>query len=374
MRNNNNNKSKKVILARASRKNYHSNLARCERDGAARKNSYAKKKPPKKPKYKQVLKVIAPNLICIYKKQNHIKTMHFIEDLEEKTRASKGAVVCICFRNSGAITAGACALLLATVDKLKSQYPETKYKVIYPPTVPYIQNGNNGISVVSSVLSQVGFFKLIGVASPKYKKLNHVDCWQVTSGESVESAVLGEMLQSLPKEVVSKGELYRPALEAMCNSVEHGYDDKFCNDTKKTYKKWWSLSAVVDGHLVVIVCDLGVGIPYTLPRTQSSSMITRLGNRLERTFTKDSDYIQASLFVKKTRTAKEFRGKGGQDLRAIVECTPNSTLQVLSNRGTYTFKTSSDTAKTQERCFDNDVSIKGTVTGWSIKLNDGTTK
>lgn len=346
-------------------------MARCRKLGSTRKKASLTTIRPSKCKNRRIEKVIAPNLICIYKKQNQIKVMLFLKELEQKVKQAKENTVCICFRDSGAITAGACILLLATVDRLRSQYPDVKFSVTYPPVVPYQDQGNNGVPVVSSVLSQVGFFKLLGVDSPKYRKLNTVDCWKVASGESVESVLLGEMLQSLPEEIEKKGELYRPALEAMCNSVEHGYDQAFCDDKGKDYKKWWCLSAVIDGHLVVIVCDLGVGIPYTLPRTQSESMFRRLSSKIGRVFKADSDYVHASLFVKKTRTAEEHRGKGGQDLRAIVECTPNSTLQVHSNRGAYTFRTSANIEQSQEKIYDNDISIGGTITGWSIKLTDG---
>ena len=363
--------SKRAVISKSSRKVYTNNLSRCRSLGSTRKKASLVAKRHSKRKNRRVEKVIAPNQICIYKKQNQIKMMLFLEDLERKVKQAKDNSVCICFRDSGAITAGACILLLATIDRLKSQYPEVKYTVTYPPLVPYKDQGNNGVPVVSSVLSQVGFFTLLGVGSPKYRKLNTVDCWKVASGESVESVLLGEMLKSLPEDIEKKGDLYRPALEAMCNSVEHGYDQAFCNDNKKDYKKWWCLSAVIDGHLVVIVCDLGVGIPYTLPRTQSESMFKRLSSKIGRAFKSDSDYVHASLFVKKTRTAAEHRGKGGQDLRTIVERTPNSTLQVHSNRGAYTFRTSADTNKSQEKIYDNDMSIGGTVTGWSIKLTDG---
>ena len=360
------------ITAKASRRFYQRHRRRCKECGVSRKHARIIKK--KKPNQKLIfIKVIAPTQICIYKKQNQLKMMEFLNALELSVKKIKGNKngICICFRNSSAITSGACLFLLATLDRLKIEFPNVVYRVIYPPSVPYIGRGNRGVPVVSSVLSQVGFFKLIGVRSPKYRSLSHVDCWKVTSGELVQSEVLGELLSSLPPEVQASRDLYRPALEAMCNCVEHGYHEDFCVLQNKKYKKWWCLSAVIDGFLDVIVCDLGVGIPYTLPRTQSSSMIDRLSKKIGKIFSSDSDYIKASLLVKKTRTQEEFRGKGGQDLKSIVENTPFSTLQVHSNKGSYTYKTSTKALTPKETAYDNKIAMAGTITGWSFKVSNG---
>lgn len=364
----NKNAKNRYNCAKASRRFFKRHYAKCKACGVSRKRAKISNKTGT-----NVLKIIAPSIICIYKKQNQLKMIKFLSNLElsVKRASTNNHVVFISFRNSTAITAGACVLLLATVDRLNTEFPDVEYQVTYPPRVPYVGHSNRRVPVVSSVLSQVGFFKLIGVKSPKYRALSNVDCWKVTSGELVESELLGNLLISLPKEIEASKELYRPALEAMCNCVEHGYDETFCNSQNKKYKKWWCLSAVIDGFLVVIVCDLGVGIPYTLPRTQSSSMIQRLSNKIGKVFTSDSDYIKASLLVKKTRTQEEFRGKGGQDLKTIVENTPFSTLQVHSNKGAYTYKTTEDLSKPQEKSYDNKMAINGTITGWSIKVNDG---
>ncbi|WP_125468860.1 ATP-binding protein [Methylomagnum ishizawai] len=192
--------------------------------------------------------------------------------------------------------------------------------------------------------------------------------WRAAYGENTDAREVGKILESqskLPKWQSKK--LYRGVSEAMTNVSQHAYLDSgrdgldFANE-----KGWWMFCREDDEHIFVAFCDLGIGIPETLPRTQDQSLLNAL---LEKLFgvgkLTDGALIKAAIEIKRSRTQKRHRGKGLLDMLKAIEMIQGGRLSILSNRGGYTYilnNSGREEVKTFKR------SILGTLILWTIPL------
>ncbi len=66
----------------------------------------------------------------------------------------------------------------------------------------------------------------------------------------------------------------------MSNSVEHAYVDDLMHTEDDETAKWWTFAGIHDKNLTVVICDKGVGIPSTLPKTQGVSVLMNIFKKL----------------------------------------------------------------------------------------------
>ena len=121
-------------------------------------------------------------------------------------------------------------------------------------------------------------------------------------------------------------------------------------------------TAVQDNKLVILVCDLGVGIPNTIRDTQPDSLIQQIFAKFSFFANTDGSWIKVATLVKETRTGLTNRGKGGSDLRSIVDKFDKATLTIISNKGQYNYrkhKLNSGKVEPTESVYDNKRSILG---------------
>lgn len=215
---------------------------------------------------------------------------------------------------------------------------------------------------IAQVLKQTGIFKLLNHRSrviPTYPDVVH---WRYANGNEVDGAkydeVLGQYDGTIPETVASG--LYLGLTEAMTNCHHHAYIDQRKDELNQLNepKDWWMFSQERDGRLSVVFCDLGVGIPETLPIKQPG-LWKRLGAFGAPT---DADAIDEAIKQSKTRTQKRYRGKGLKQLVDVIEKTPGAILTLHSNRGRYTYR---DGSSKKENYND---SILGTLIAWSVPV------
>lgn len=312
-------------------------------------------------------KILAPTILDIYNQNHHENTVNFIETIERKTaqEQSKCTSIFICFRNTTYISAAAGLYLLAKLESLRSNYPNIKYTVTRPP-FKTTQKGEH--HVVDSVLNRIGIYSAFGVKGREMKENHSVKCWEVIRGELVDSEMAGKLLETVTDKMgTDYTELYRPLIEAMSNSVEHAYRDDLYNSLENATKnKWWCFAAIMNNKLVLLICDLGVGIPKTLKLTQGEKVLSKLIELIGKPIELDSEHIKASLQVKRTRTKLGYRGKGGTDLQSIIENFTNAQLRIMSNKGNYRY---TERKKSEpEKMWDAKKSINGTIVEWSMPL------
>lgn len=324
----------------------------------------------------------APVNIDLYNPANHALLCDFLIALRETSKAKCG--ITISFRDTKTITASGAILFVAEVDRLVQHfrllnYP-SKFKALYPP--PKV--GKNGCQerLVESILNQVGFFKILGMSMRKCPEYQNVNCWRAASGLTADGSLMGSLIEQIKPEKLDQDfqkALYRGVIEAISNSVEHAYTSKRHDGLDIDDRRWWMFTAETNGRLVVLVCDLGVGIPNTLKHTQRPETLRRILDMLkESAFSTDGLWIKAATLVKKTRTLESHRGKGGSDLRLIIEriqgeanLAHNPVLSIFSNKGRFRLSNVAgrlfrNSPKSIESIHDHKRSILGTIVEWSI--------
>lgn len=326
--------------------------------------------------------VDAPAKLDIYSGKNHTLFIGFLEKLRTSVISNKKTF--ISFRNSTRITAAAGLLLVAETAKLVKAFPQAIIKCSFPPTSNEGRYKNT-YNIVESALNQIGFFELINQQCNRAAKYKSVDMWHQLSGETADGSLAQSLLDSLPDSIPkrSKQKLYRGAIEAIANSVEHAYPSIRLDGTNSLDSRWWMLVGLDERRLSVIICDLGVGIPETLPKKHPETLLSLIKSKFSIFDNSDSELIRASTHIKSTRTLLANRGKGGKDFRSIARNFPSATLIVRSNKGAFFLtgekaaplkKSSSrryvEGTNNRESTQNHSLSIRGTLTEWIVPLED----
>ncbi|CAI1509290.1 ATP-binding protein [Serratia fonticola] len=300
----------------------------------------------------------APKFIDYYNDGNIDVTNRFLGVLRNCVGTSKRRVF-IDFSETKLISAAAMLSFLAEVDVLTKKS----------------NDGVNSISFahpkdekIESILKQVGFYDLLKKEKRETKEYEDVVFWKYTSGICSEPMLASEMIRDIKKELEAKNsrKLYRGFIEAMSNSVEHAYiDDNEHNIEEKT-AKWWTFAGIKDSNLIVVICDKGVGIPATLPKTQGVTFLTNFFKNIGISLhnVRDSTYIKTAAMLAKTRTGQVHRGKGLTDITSVIDSIGVGVLSIFSNNGRYIYKGNQGVVR--ELVKDYKSSVCGTIIEWSI--------
>ncbi|MCO4167096.1 hypothetical protein L0F67_08025 [Actinobacillus suis] len=282
------------------------------------------------------------------------------------------SVLKINFRETEVIDASACVALIATLDLIRYQYPKLKFKVVRPKAKPQ-DNRRHSPYDVDAVFCHIGLYKLLGHNYTSHSSKENVKCWHYIFSDSTNGEITQPLLKELSEMGVNTKGIYSSYIEAIANAVEHAYSNKIPTKRKYPLKRWWMLLAVIENKLSLFVCDLGHGIPNTLEITQEPKLLEKVFallnlKKISHKATTDSAYIKAATLIKETRTALEYRGKGGADIRSFIDKTPNSKLIIRSNRGMYVYSGKNNNEILKESRY----SIDGTIIQWIIPINEST--
>ena len=220
---------------------------------------------------------------------------------------------------------------------------------------------------VTQVLKQIGILDLLGRKSRVIPCDDDVVSWHFTHGNKVDGVKFEEGLGNLSSMIEGnvQTELYEGFIEAMNNAIHHAYigtrdDGLSLNDNND----WWMFSQCREGQITVVFCDLGLGIPVTLPKKKPLlwERILLQGHKL------DADVIEYAVQDSVTRMPVSGRGYGLKQLIDVVTTTNTGSVAILSNRGRYFI----DGKKTIKKNHYDD-SICGTLIHWTIPaiLQDG---
>src|SRR5262249_36555053 len=131
---------------------------------------------------------------------------------------------------------------------------------------------------------------------------------------------------------------------------------------KPAQEDWWMFSQARDGYLSVVFCDLGIGIPATLPTKKPLifAVLEKLGMA-----SSDSACIAEAIKDSRTRTHASGRGYGLGNIVNAVSGVRGGLVIVMSNRGFFLLKDGVITTH------DFKDSILGTLISWRIPLGSG---
>ena len=326
--------------------------------------------------------VQAPPKLDLYSPKNHNTFVKFLADLRASVKSHSKTL--ISFRDSHRITASAGLMLVAETDRLIKAFPNSRIKCSFPPkTVTGKFRVND--RVVEAALNQIGYFKLIGQKNHTTSNQASINMWKHLSGQTADGSLASSLLESISDDIteIAKKKIYRGAIEAIANCVEHAYPYPRKDGLAISDKRWWMLVGKDDTNLCIIVCDLGVGIPETLPRKHPTKLLDQIKHTFGIFDNSDSEMIRAATHLKQTRTKLSNRGKGGKDFRSITRNFPTASLIIRSNKGAF-FITGEDAeplpkASTRrfvpdsaglESTLEHALSIHGTLIEWVVPLQD----
>lgn len=299
-----------------------------------------------------VVRISAPELMTLEPDVRN-DALTFLATIRDRSRTS-GVQLLLDFRPMQKVTPLGCVLLVAELDRALAD-GSTRIQA-HPASQP----------IIHQVLEQVGIYKRLGVKCDVTPTDESVIHWRSASGVLAEGQTGGSLLENYEgrlAEGIRKG-LYAGIVEAMTNTVHHAYVGADGAQLRRFIgHRWWMLSQEKDDILTVAMCDLGIGIPRSLPKSGSFApgaivqMWTALG--LDRT---DASALKVALEMGKTRTEMKGRGKGLSDIIEAVKLSPEGSVYLGSQRGIFTAHKGKSMARNHSR------PIRGTVVHWTVPI------
>ena len=118
-------------------------------------------------------------------------------------------------------------------------------------------------------------------------------------------------------------------------------------------------------ELMITFCDLGVGIPATLPKLYTWERIWAAVALLPGIKPNDGQMIQAGMVIGRTQTHETNRGKGLNDLRKFIDEAGGGEMNILSGQGSYRYRGPGD-----ELVNNFHQRINGTLIKWTVPLDN----
>jgi len=215
---------------------------------------------------------------------------------------------------------------------------------------------------VAQVLAQIGLFRLLNVACQICPEDEDVIFWRHAHGQRVEGAKFEDVLSAYDGQIAESLQtmLYKGVSEAMTNVINHAYSSERRDGLGwSTEHDWWLFTQEKDGVLAVVFCDLGAGIPGTLPHKKPElwrKIVTRRKHR-------DGSVIKYAVADSVTRTRLSHRGKGLGQIVKVVEDLPGAKVAIYSNAGAVYHNPDGGMRTLEFRD-----SILGTLINWNIPL------
>ncbi|EAS74230.1 hypothetical protein ACEO96_02645 [Vibrio anguillarum] len=318
------------------------------------------------------------------------KTLSFFKDigsfLDSSEQSNFYGTVLLNLGKVEKVDPSGCAFLFSYIEMFQELYPRVNFKIKYPNQIkPHVGSSVETIQP-NHVFNHLELYKQLG--SPK-APLCHtlpppkLKVWETESFAQSDSSLVGQILENVCRKVpdVSREQIpkiYKILIEAVNNCPEHAYDASFMNEKGLQYKKTRCLFATMEGRLVVVVADLGVGIRYTLEHGKAKDSwelfkrFQRLVSRNKDFSSRDSECLQGMINIKNVRERssrhKDFdnRGYGGVDLqKAIKEL--KGRLLIMSGKGSLMLDASNpDSMDVDPKDFNT--SLNGTLISMSIPL------
>lgn len=297
----------------------------------------------------------APKRFCVSTdEEDRGKLLTFIHRLREAT-ARPRRKICLNFcKTTQMFTCGTLVM-----------YAELRNILNSSDRAPVIRMIGSRNTKVMQVLKQVGILSLLGFRNIVKPSFPDVVNWKFTCGNNVDGSKFDHILEHLNDvlDSANQRDLYIGFSEALANTHEHAYISvRPEGGVERGKESWWAFSQIKDGQLHVVFCDLGIGIPKSLPTQQSvwnTLILSRLADNVN-----DGAIIREAIAISKSRTNQPHRGKGlGQFLMA-VKAIDGAYLSILSNCGGYRYE------RGEEKTAKYKKSVGGTLIEWKLPLHD----
>lgn len=298
------------------------------------------------------MRYYAPIVVAIDQPGHRTELLEFLAQLRNHYRSKPDRTLLIDFSNTTHFISSGTLLLYAELNRLIS-FCNNSVKLRC--TVPVNDRA-------SQVLKQIGIYRLCSNHSTVMPIRDDVVHWQVVQGQLVDNSLCAPTIEGFQDRIDATmiDELLGGLGEAMTNAIHHAYDSIRQDGLDYNGNSdWWMFSQAKDGNLSVVFCDLGIGIPTTLPLKRPGiwqKLILRIPTPT------DGDCIREAIIEGRTRTGLHGRGYGLGNIVDVVENIPNGIVNVFSNRGRY------DSRKSTLYPNDYTDSILGTLISWNVPM------
>jgi hypothetical protein len=303
----------------------------------------------------EFVRLSTPAILSLSDSRNRGELLRFLRQLRMVMLRGAGGVV-VDFRATKTIYPTGGLLLFAEIDRIKRTVGHGRPMLCRP--------SNN--EIVDQVLQQTGIYERFRHVSARAATDESVVHWRQATGVKVQGSDAGQMLENCEGKLAEplKTGLYSGVTEAMTNSVQHAYiADREDGVTKGGEKRWWLFSQERDGILSFVICDLGIGIPKSLPKVNSGL------KKLIDVFASDRadvESIRLASELGKTSTSAPYRGKGLPEILNAARESEQGACMIYSNRGQFGYGAGSQAVENQ---FSD--SIYGTLIEWRVPITEG---
>lgn len=222
--------------------------------------------------------------------------------------------------------------------------------------------------LADQVLKQIGVYHCLGHSSSSSASDPSVVHWRHASGLKAEGQEAGSMLDNCDGELAPalRSSLYRGITEAMTNAVQHAYIAGRRDGLNRLgERRWWLFSQQREGFLYIVFCDLGIGIPASLPILHKGARKFLASFRRDRA---DLEAIRLAAELGRTSTSEPNRGKGLPEILDAARKSEHGSCVIYSNRGQFGFASGGRAVENQ---FSS--SILGTLIEWRVPISEGAT-
>jgi hypothetical protein len=303
----------------------------------------------------------APRYFGLLEKATYRGLVTFVRTLVDLTLVQQKAV-CIDFRPTVKCFADGTLLFYAELQRILRLNPRSIS--CRPPRDP----------VVGQVLCHLGILKQLGYTKHIPSRRDDVVRWQRFSGVMADATKgVGEAIDNLSG--ISRGQirnLFRSVTEALTNVTQHAYMElRMDGSGSPSDAGWWMFVREQPTELQVNFCDLGVGVPYSVPKLDKhknwlkarlSTVLAAVGVHNHQ----DGETIQVTVAEKRSRFNVTHRGNGFGNMLESIAIADSGVLTIQSNRGSYIYRREAGVETHESRNYHD--SIYGTVVGWKIKL------
>jgi hypothetical protein len=231
------------------------------------------------------------------------------------------------------------------------------------------------------VLKQTGIDKLLNLKIDVEPSREDVIHWRIAEGprsDEFDPSDLEPMMADIEKVTgLATHPVFQGIIESIGNCVEHAYKDHPDITWRMPESPgWWVFQQVKDGILVVVVCDLGIGVNRALPLTLSKEegLLKKLMHLVRRTRGEDARALLAAMEYGRSSTGLHERGRGMKNAHAVINDHGEGDFYAISNKGCYTYGKSSPSTVGQSKAVKLRHSIHGTILGWRLPLAQASTE
>jgi len=297
--------------------------------------------------------VRAPEWFYLLKNNARNGVLGFLRELRDMAAAAPR--ITIDFRGTRKMDAGGTILFYAELHRLQALFPHVRFGCLPSRT-----------NKVNQVLQHLEIFRQLGHQSSVTPRLPDVVSWRHASANLVDCKSAGKVIEAYESLSHPNAKLlYRACSEAITNVLMHAYeDDRDDGLPTPGEKRWWMFCREDSDALTMMVCDLGIGIPRSLPAKHAGEALGKIVSAITGgAIANDASMIEAAFELARTRTQREHQGKGLSDLRKIIDANNGARLLLFSNKGLVIIDSGGQPVK-----YGFTDSILGTVIGWRLPL------